>query len=373
MRCLKIFTSKTKTYTIISIFLFSFYFTDETRQCIEVLSLETLQRRVLVTNNVINPMSITVSPKHALIFWSDWRRESENSAVIRKADSNGENPQDLAFVELSKPTCLTVNSDRELIVWLDRELNTIEMIFFNGMNRKKLLKLEQNEGFNLYSLAWLDEVNTLFYSDPKSENIEKLFLNDQKNVEKSKNTENQEENSSTNTLIWGPQTRRIQAMTTITQKPAFRPEGSCEKCNSRKSICLPSSVQKYECYCPTGLTMTTNGCQQFPDRAIIYAVSNNIKRYSIFNEDSNEIGNNHAVSLFDRKNRLGLNEINGLGLVNDEKLVISDRQMGIFEVDLFVEMEIKIKKLFNFTKSVKSMSVDQWTGNVYRNHFKICV
>ena len=250
-----------------------FHFTDETRQCIEVLSLETLQRRVLVTNNVINPMSIAVSPKHALIFWSDWRRESEN-AVIRKASSNGDNPTDLAFVELSKPTCLTVNSDRELIVWLDRELNTIEMIFFNGMNRKKLLKLEKESGEQVFSLAWLGNIfiadmkkqldepyqkldekyqkqtesedtkdaSTLFFSDPKSENIEKRTLKSGPTGNLDLHPENTNidgyNDFDNNYQRWGAPTRRIQSMTTITQKPSFRAEGSCDKCSFLKSLCL---------------------------------------------------------------------------------------------------------------------------------------
>lgn len=111
--------------------------------------------------------------------------------------------------------------------------------------------------------------------------------------------------------------------------------------------------------------MTTSGCQQFPDKAIIYAVLQNIKRYSIFSDDSSEIGNNHAVSLFDRKNRLGLNEINSLGLIKNEELIISDRVQGIFSVDLLRDGDMRTKKVFNFSKTVDDMSVDEWTGNVY--------
>lgn len=132
------------------------YFTDSTRQVIEVFDLRTKIRKVLITEDVINPQSLVVSPKKKLLFWVDYGDGINNVGPrIWKAQSNGLNPEILVSQpNIIQPSHLSLNSNREMLVWLEKLQSRVYEIKFDGSN-KNTVNTGLKEAVALNSMAWV--------------------------------------------------------------------------------------------------------------------------------------------------------------------------------------------------------------------------
>ncbi|KAI5724237.1 hypothetical protein M8J77_000155 [Diaphorina citri] len=112
------------------------YWTDTGTDRIEVCRLEGTHRKVLVNTDLVEPRAITLSPAHGYLFWSDW---NEKRPKIERSLLNGGERVLLVKDRLGWPNGITLDVDNEKLYWCDAKTDKIEMIDFDGNNRRELI------------------------------------------------------------------------------------------------------------------------------------------------------------------------------------------------------------------------------------------
>ncbi|EZA61094.1 nidogen-2 isoform X1 [Ooceraea biroi] len=102
------------------------FWTDSGKTTVEVASLVTKKRKVLVSDGLVNPRGIAVHPYRGKIFWSDWNRSSP------KLEWANEDGTDRAiflqgdYVKL--PNSLSIDWSTDELCWADAGTSTISCI-----------------------------------------------------------------------------------------------------------------------------------------------------------------------------------------------------------------------------------------------------
>lgn len=92
------------------------------------------------------------------MFWTDWGEVPK----IERAGMNGDPNTRIVIVSehIFWPNGLTIDFDTQLIYWVDGRLNFLDVMDFDGQNRKNVVK----NGISYpYSVAYFD--NKLYWSE----------------------------------------------------------------------------------------------------------------------------------------------------------------------------------------------------------------
>ncbi|XP_018362024.1 PREDICTED: nidogen-2 isoform X2 [Trachymyrmex cornetzi] len=140
------------------------FWTDSGKTTVEVASLVTKKRKVLVSDGLVNPRGIAVHPYRGKIFWSDWNRASS------KLEWANEDGTDRAiflqgdYVKL--PNSLTIDWATDELCWADAGTFTISCIEIDS----KRVTVVANELTYPFGLAISQ--NHYYWTDWKTHKIE---------------------------------------------------------------------------------------------------------------------------------------------------------------------------------------------------------
>ncbi|XP_032511733.2 low-density lipoprotein receptor-related protein 6 [Danaus plexippus] len=140
------------------------YWTDGETNKIEVICIENKYRKVLFWSDVDLARAIALVPTEGLMFWTDWGEIPK----IERAGMNGDPATRKVIVKdnIFWPNGITVDYNNNLIYWVDTKLQFVDVMGFNGENRKRVVK----DGLkHPYALAYFD--NKLYWTDWKKWSI----------------------------------------------------------------------------------------------------------------------------------------------------------------------------------------------------------
>ncbi|CAF4528652.1 unnamed protein product, partial [Rotaria sp. Silwood2] len=136
------------------------YWTDYMLEHVEVSTFDGRYRRILFHENLTNPWSIAVDPRAGLryLFLTDWGKNPR----IERASMDGQQRLSIVNDSIEMPVGLTLDLIRQEIYFTDHHLNYIEVVNYNGENRRKILAnthfLHGPISINVYEqyLYWYD-------------------------------------------------------------------------------------------------------------------------------------------------------------------------------------------------------------------------
>ncbi|KDR08547.1 Low-density lipoprotein receptor-related protein 6 [Zootermopsis nevadensis] len=140
------------------------YWTDGETNRIEVATITGEHRKVLFWEDIDQPRAIALVPMQSIMFWTDWGEVPK----IERAGMNGDPTTRKVIVHenIFWPNGLTVDFDAQLVYWLDGRLKFIEVMDYEGRNRRTVIK----EGVN-YPFALTMFQNKLYWTDWKTWSI----------------------------------------------------------------------------------------------------------------------------------------------------------------------------------------------------------
>ena len=141
------------------------FWTDTKRKEISASLLDGSLVKVIVKDELGEPRAIDVSPKHGLIFWTDWGER----ARIERANQDGSDRRLLVTQNIAWPNGLTVDGER--LFWIDAkaDINAISSCDFGG-GKRKILTMTKS-GFSL--TMWRKSV---FWSNFENSQISTIDL-----------------------------------------------------------------------------------------------------------------------------------------------------------------------------------------------------
>ena len=124
------------------------YWTDSYTKRIEVASIHSKVRNVIISEDIDMPRAIAVAPEDGYLFWSDW---GEQYPKIERVSMDGDNTSRVIIVdqEIAWPNGLTLDLDSKMLYWIDAKLNYIAKVDWNGNNRENLYHTRSPESMKL--------------------------------------------------------------------------------------------------------------------------------------------------------------------------------------------------------------------------------
>lgn len=226
------------------------YWTDDERNRVEVTSIDgNNDRRVLFWTDMSEPRAIALVPMKSLIFWTDWGEPPK----IERASMNGDESTRQVIVSdnVFWPNGLTIDYNNELIYWIDGKLKFIDVMDYNGKNRRTLLK---DNLLYPYSISYID--NKLYWTDWATYEVYTINV-----------TKNSLQKHGAETLMHGGDTLfgDIEIWDSKRQPYFYDDDNNnnnnpCKNNNGNCShLCLLSPyLPGYTCSCPTGIKLIDN-------------------------------------------------------------------------------------------------------------------
>ncbi|XP_063823720.1 low-density lipoprotein receptor-related protein 5-like [Ostrinia nubilalis] len=244
------------------------YWTDGETNRIEVINIEQKYRKVLFWSEVDLARAIAVVPKEGLMFWTDWGEEPK----IEKAGMNGDPKTRKIIVkdDIIWPNGITIDYNNNLIFWVDAKLHFIDVIDFNGENRRRIVKggLEYPYALTIFSdkFYWTDWKNWSIYGWDMTTNgpIKLLVKSDPVPVD----------------IKVYDASRQLMP---TGDYPCKNNNGGCSH------LCLLSPNEPgYVCSCPTGTKLKENSnttCYNSPQSLLVVAQRSMISKISLDSPD----------------------------------------------------------------------------------------
>ena len=114
-----------------------FYWTDSGTKLISVSTLDGKYTRILIWKDLLSPRSIALNKKTSEIFWTDWGVR----AAIEKSGKDGTGRKSIINTGLIWPNAITIDFERNKVVWADAYTKKLEISNFDGSGRKTLNQL----------------------------------------------------------------------------------------------------------------------------------------------------------------------------------------------------------------------------------------
>uniref|UniRef100_A0A914EPR5 Uncharacterized protein n=1 Tax=Acrobeloides nanus TaxID=290746 RepID=A0A914EPR5_9BILA len=111
------------------------FWADWNLNTINVMDLNTKQRKVLFNEAIATFTIIAVDPSKGLIFWTEWR--GEGGGTIKRASMDGNDR--MTITNSSSPFGIALDIFNERVYWADRNTNTISSVDYNGNDRRTIL------------------------------------------------------------------------------------------------------------------------------------------------------------------------------------------------------------------------------------------
>ena len=382
------------------------YFTDSSRGVIEVYDLTKRIRRILVADSTggdsssgergFSPQSIAISVAQGLMFWSDYSDNLDevtgyNNGKIYRANTDGTSLNAFIFDNLEQPTALSLNSDKRVLVYLEKGTNKVFSIGFDKSNHKQVITgIPESETLN--SMAWVGKNLRLGYSQKDKHTVVPYEFEAGSDlvlappgVGQVDNLNNFRQPEITSFADDSDTTKQIQSITSVSHKiGSITPVEECKCTNS--AICLPRSKDStqlarpgqgdyYSCACGTGLSflnMENTDCRAAPVKVLYFSTVGNIRSYSILNDRSQRV--NQALSFyssgFGQNNwPKPLTEAVALSVYTNgrsgSKLMFADKnQNQIFGLNIS-HPELPAELYFESQAPITDMACDEEIGNCY--------
>ncbi|CAF0886571.1 unnamed protein product [Adineta steineri] len=145
------------------------YWTDYILEHVEVSTMDGRYRRILFHENLTNPWAIAVDPRAGVrfLFLTDWGKNPR----IERCSMDGQQRITIVNDSIQMPFGLTLDLIREEVYFTDRHLNYIEVVNYNGENRRKILSnthfLHAPTSITLFE-------NYLYWFDSNSNEVRRL-------------------------------------------------------------------------------------------------------------------------------------------------------------------------------------------------------
>ncbi|XP_063989907.1 nidogen isoform X2 [Diachasmimorpha longicaudata] len=142
------------------------FWTDSGRGTIEVASLETKKRKVLISDGLVNPRGIAVHPYRGKIFWSDWNRMTPKIEW-----SNEDGTQREVFLQgddVKLPNSLAIDWTTDELCWADAGTFTISC---TPIDNKRVHIIEKDLA---YPFGLAISADNYYWTDWKTHKIEAM-------------------------------------------------------------------------------------------------------------------------------------------------------------------------------------------------------
>lgn len=238
------------------------YWTDGETNRIEVATLNGKYQKVLFWTDLDQPRAIALVPARRLMIWSDW---GENPKIESAAmDGDPATRRILVNDNIFWPNGLTVDLEKELVYWVDGNLQFLDVMNLDGSGRRTVVK-----GVTYpYSVTLLQ--NRLFWTDWNIGSIHSYDLATNEMRE----------------LIDTPDVPiAVHVWDQRLQPPGNNP---CKHNNGNCShLCLLSnSTAGFSCACPTGVKLLTpTKCADGPQDMLFLVQRTQISRISLDSPD----------------------------------------------------------------------------------------
>lgn len=141
------------------------YWTDGETNRIEVSTINGTYQRVLFWTDLDQPRAITLVPSRKYMIWTDWGEIPK----IERASMDGDPLSRTTLIKdnIFWPNSLTVDSENEIIYWVDGKFQFIESMNLNGENRKTIvpgLLYPYSVTYSQNRLFWTDWQDSRIYS-----------------------------------------------------------------------------------------------------------------------------------------------------------------------------------------------------------------
>nr|CAD7444675.1 unnamed protein product [Timema bartmani] len=113
------------------------YWTDSSKDTLEVAGLDSQLRKTLVSEGLVNPRGVVVHPTRGKVFWSDWNREAPK---LEWANQDGSGRA--VFLEgpaVQLPNSLAIDFDRDELCWADAGTKSIECVGIGNLVQRTVV------------------------------------------------------------------------------------------------------------------------------------------------------------------------------------------------------------------------------------------
>ncbi|CAG2055236.1 unnamed protein product [Timema podura] len=113
------------------------YWTDSSKDTLEVAGLDSQLRKTLVSEGLVNPRGVVVHPTRGKVFWSDWNREAPK---LEWANQDGSGRA--VFLEgpaVQLPNSLAIDFDRDELCWADAGTKSIECVGIGNLAQRTVV------------------------------------------------------------------------------------------------------------------------------------------------------------------------------------------------------------------------------------------
>ncbi|XP_020626035.1 low-density lipoprotein receptor-related protein 4-like isoform X3 [Orbicella faveolata] len=222
------------------------YWTDTGTNRIEVGLLDGTGRKLLIKDGLDEPRAIVLDERNGMMYWTDWGANPK----IEQAEMDGSARQTIVTGNLVWPNGLTIDPATNRLFWVDAWVDKIEVSDLNGGNRQLIMSSAAN--IHPYGLAVYQDM--LYWTDWNTKSISRLNV------------------SSGNQAI----------IVNGLQKPmdihVFDPAlifSGFHNCSHNNGLCSDFCLLKpggYQCACPTGIALKSDGKTCDHDTGEIYKV-----------------------------------------------------------------------------------------------------
>uniref|UniRef100_A0A1A9WIS8 EGF-like domain-containing protein n=1 Tax=Glossina brevipalpis TaxID=37001 RepID=A0A1A9WIS8_9MUSC len=247
---------------VIDWFTDKIYWTDGEKNRIEVATLNGKYKKVLFWTDLDQPRAIALVPSKRILIWTDWGEYPK----IERASMDGDLSTRITLVkdDIFWPNGLTVDLKSELIYWTDGHLRFIDVMKFDGSNRRTVVK-------NLkypYSLTYFE--SRLYWTDWSQGSLNAFDL---KTKEMKELIDTPEAPNSVRT--WDPSLQPYE------DNPCAHNNGNCSH------LCLlATNSQGYSCACPTGVKLISfNTCANGSQEMLFIVQKGEISKISLDSPD----------------------------------------------------------------------------------------
>ena len=209
------------------------YWVDSSLDQIEVANINGSFRRTLIAGNMQSPRAITLDPRVALLFWTDW---VNGSARIESCNMAGDDRkvvyEAFNYEEGAWPNGITLDYVNRRLYWIDARSDSIHTTNYDGSDRREILR---DHEYLTHPFAITLFENYVYWTDWKSNSVvraNKWDGNDVKVMDR---------------IISLPYDIRIihpSRQPTTTSHPCRFNNGGCSH------LCLLTGSQEFKCACP---------------------------------------------------------------------------------------------------------------------------
>ncbi|OXU25251.1 hypothetical protein TSAR_015309 [Trichomalopsis sarcophagae] len=233
------------------------FWTDSGTRRVEVITLDTRVRHVLVSSDLDKPRAIAVHPHYGYVYWTDWGPNPK----IERADMDGSKRTALITDNIYWPNGLTIDYITDRIYWIDAKHRVIESASMRGDDRKKVVTRGLHHPFAITVFE-----DAVYWTDWHFKSISLANKNNGRGYK------------TIHSGLHFP-------MDLHSYHPQRQPEyiNHCGENNGKCShMCLPNSMG-YSCVCPVGLKIKKDGktCAASADNLLLFARKKDLRLISL--------------------------------------------------------------------------------------------